>query len=410
MAKVLILGINFFPELTGIGKYTGELAAYLCIRGYKLRIVTAPPYYPYWQVQPGYKAWQYKRENWRGMEIYRCPVWVPRAPSGLKRLLHLFSFAISSLPVLLGQLRWKPDLVLCIAPAFFCAPLAWFMARLSGGKAWLHIQDFELDAATNLGMLPADHFLTRWAARGEGWLMRRFDRVSTISARMLARLLQKGVDKERAILFPNWVNTEEIYPLQSSQNSMREVLGIPGSTTVILYSGNMGEKQGLESLIETATQLQTYPDLQFILCGDGAARAELESAAQGLPNVQFLELQPPEKLNLLLNSADIHILPQRENTADLVMPSKLLGMLASGKAVIATARPGTELGDLVGQVGVSVDPGDQFVLSRAVLDLAFHPQFRLDLGMKGRDYVCKNWSEQVVLSRFDSQLRGLIQD
>lgn len=409
MSKILIIGINFYPELTGIGKYTGELAAYLRGSGHEVHVVTAPPYYPYWQVQPGYKAWQYKREFWRGVVIYRCPLWVPRKPSGLKRLLHLFSFAISSFPILLGQLHWKPDLVLCVAPAFFCAPFAWFTARLSGAKTWLHIQDFELDAATNLGMLPTDHFLTRWAVSGEIWLLARFDRVSTISERMLVRLLQKGVNLKRAVLFPNWVDTNDIFPLKPSHNSLRKTFGIPSTHVVILYSGNMGKKQGLESLILVARQLQIHHNLHFILCGDGSARAELEMAAQDLSNVQFLPLQPPEKLNLLLNSADIHILPQRADAADLMMPSKLLGMLASGKAMIATANPGTELENVVNQVSVVVAPGDQSALCRAILSLASSPQLRLHLGEKGRDYVCRNWSKQIVLSRFESQLQEIIQ-
>jgi colanic acid biosynthesis glycosyl transferase WcaI len=408
MSKIIIIGINFYPELTGIGKYTAELAAYLCESGYEVHVVTALPYYPSWQVQPGYKTWQYKREVWQDVEIYRCPLWVPRRPSGLKRLLHLFSFALSSFSILLYQLRWKPDLVLCIAPAFICAPFAWFTARLSGAKSWLHIQDFELDAATSLGMLPADHFLTRWAAQGESWLLARFDCVSTISESMLARLLQKGVSPTRAILFPNWVNTNEIFPLLSFQNSLRETFGIPATDIVILYSGNMGEKQGLESLILVAKKLQIHHYLHFILCGDGVARAELEMTAKDLSNVQFLTLQPPQKLNLLLNSADIHILPQKADAADLVMPSKLLGMLASGKAVIATANPGTELENVVNQVGVVVAPGDQYALCQAILNLASSPQLRLQLGEKGRDYVCKNWSEQIVLSRFESQLQELI--
>jgi colanic acid biosynthesis glycosyl transferase WcaI len=409
MSKILIIGINFYPELTGIGKYTGELAAYLRENGHELRMVTAPPYYPYWHVQQGYKAWQYKREVWRGVKIYRCPVWVPHAPSGLKRLLHLFSFALSSFPILLGQLFWKPDIVLCIAPTFFCVPFAWITARLSGAKSWLHIQDFELDAATNLGILPADHFFTRWAARGENWLTARFDRISTISERMLARLLEKDIHLKQAVLFPNWVDTNEIFPLQSSQNFLCETLGIPATHVVILYSGNMGEKQGLESLILAARQLQMQHNLHFILCGDGTTRAELEMAAQGLSNVQFLPLQPPEKLNQLLNSADIHILPQRSDAADLVMPSKLFGMLASGKAVIATANPGTELEKVVSQVGLVVAPGDNTVLCQAILNLASSPELRLRLGEKGRDYVCKNCSKQIILSKFQSQLLEIIQ-
>ena len=143
--RVLIVGINFHPELTGIGKYTGELAAYLDGRGHQIRVITTPPYYPHWQVQPGYRGWQYRQEKWQGVWVFRCPLWVPRRLSGIKRLLHLLSFALTSFPVLLGQCSWRPNLILCIAPTFFNAPFALFTARLSGAKAWLHIQDFELD-------------------------------------------------------------------------------------------------------------------------------------------------------------------------------------------------------------------------------------------------------------------------
>lgn len=408
MSKILAVGLNFFPELTGIGKYTGELTAYLVAKGHIVHVITTPPYYPQWQVQPGYRWWAYQRESWQGVQIQRCPLWVPHRPSGLKRLAHLSSYALSSLPALLGQLTWHPDIVLCIAPAFFSVPFAWLTARITGAKCWLHIQDFELDAATNLGMLPRVHFFTCWAAQGESWLLGRFDRVSSISESMVSRLLQKGVSSRQVVLFPNWVDTNEIFPIQPSENPMRKAMGIPISQTIILYSGNLGRKQGLEVLILAAKQLQIYPNLHFILCGDGVARAELEIAARGLPNVQFLPLQPPEKLNLLLNSADIHILPQRADAADLVMPSKLLGMLASGKAVIATANLGSELGDVVGQVGVSVAPGDQLALCRAILKLAASHQLRLHLGEKGRDYVCKNWSKPIVLSRFESQLQDVI--
>jgi colanic acid biosynthesis glycosyl transferase WcaI len=209
--RLLIVGLNFHPELTGIGKYTGEMAAALG-RCHDVRVVTTAPYYPHWQVQNGYKWWRYTHESWNGLKVYRCLLWVPRRPSGVKRLLHLFSFALSSFPVLLRQLFWKPDVVLCIAPAFFSAPFALFTARLSRAKAWLHLQDFELDAATNLGLLPGNHFLTRWAARIESWLLARFDRVSTISNRMVARLKMKGVTCERTYLFPNWVDTNQIFP------------------------------------------------------------------------------------------------------------------------------------------------------------------------------------------------------
>lgn len=406
--RILIVGLNFHPELTGIGKYTGEMAAYLG-SSHQVRVVTTAPYYPYWKMQPGYQWWKYSHENWSGIDVYRCPLWVPHRLSSLKRLLHLFSFALSSFPVLLGQVFWKPDLVLCIAPAFFSAPFAWLTARLSGSKVWVHIQDFELEAATNLGMLPSAHFLIRWAAHIESWLLAHFDRVSTISNRMILSLKNKGVHSNRTYLFPNWVDTNRIFPLPDSRKTLRQVFDLPADKVIVLYAGNMGNKQGLEIVVDVAREIQTNNEIFFVFCGEGTARKDLETRATRLPNVKFMPLQPPEKLNQLLNTADIHILPQRTDAADLVMPSKLLGMLASGKPVIGTANPETEIGTVVGQNGVLIPPGDQHALCRAILELAAWPQMRSCLGQKGRTFVSENWSREHILTAFERHLRELVE-
>ena len=152
--RILICGINFKPELTGIGKYTGELVEYLAEAGHEIRVVTAPPYYPQWKVLSGYSGWRYQLERNAGIRIYRCPLWVPKNPKGLSRIIHLTSFAISSTVPLLLQLAWKPQIVISIAPAILSAPFALLVAKLSGAKSYLHIQDFELDAASSLGLIP----------------------------------------------------------------------------------------------------------------------------------------------------------------------------------------------------------------------------------------------------------------
>jgi colanic acid biosynthesis glycosyl transferase WcaI len=408
--RVLIVGINFLPELTGIGKYTGELAVYLAGSGHQVRVITTPPYYPHWQVQPGYCWWRYRQENWQGVRVFRCPLWVPRRPSGIKRLVHLLSFALTSFPVLLWHCSWRPNLILCIAPSFLNAPFALFTARLSGAKVWLHIQDFELDAAANLGILPASHQITKLAGWAERSLLRSFDKISTISNRMLARLAQKGVEAEKTFIFPNWVDTGLIFPLSAPGKSLlKNELCIPDGKVIVLYSGNMGHKQGLENVIEAARHLQSQAKIHFVLCGDGAVRSDLESNAEGLPNVQFLPLQPLEKLNQLLNIADIHILPQRADAADLVLPSKLSGMLASGKAVIATANPGTEVAEIVGQLGVIVPPEDARALANATLELANDPEKRRLLGEKGLSWVAANWSKEKVLHGYCEYLTNYVE-
>ncbi|MBA3072310.1 MAG: glycosyltransferase, partial [Anaerolineae bacterium] len=142
----------------------------------------------------------------------------------------------------------------------------------------------------------------------------------------------------------------------------------------------------------------------FVLCGNGAFRSELEKSANGLQNLKFLDLQPLDQLNFLLNAADIHILPQQSGAADLVMPSKLLGMLASGKPVIATANSGTELANLVGQVGIVTTPGNVEALVQAILQLEGSSELRKNLGFKSINMVNNNWSQEKVLSDFQSHL------
>src|SRR5262249_58295907 len=100
----------------------------------------------------------------------------------------------------------------------------------------------------------------------------------------------------------------------------------------------------LEHVVAAARLLVAEPDSPlFLLAGAGPMRAELERSAMNLPNIRFLPLQPPERFNEFLNVADIHLLPQRREASDLVTPSKLLAILASGRPVIATAPPESEI-------------------------------------------------------------------
>lgn len=430
--KILLYGINFAPELTGIGKYTSDMAAWLAAHGHDVRVVTAPPYYPDWAVGAGYSTKTWRRERWQGVDVWRCPLWVPARPGGVKRLLHLASFALGSLPVILRQIPWRPDVVWVVEPALFCAPATLVVARLSGAKAWLHVQDFEVDAAFDLGLLRGK-FLRGVVAGAERWLMRRFDVVSTISQRMHQRLLDKGVAPAQAVLSPNWVDVLAITPggnrfseqagmaikvagttaetteVTGSDNSFRVKLSIAPDAVVALYSGNMGGKQGLELLADVAKLClaQAAPAqtaIIFVFCGNGAGRDDLMRRCAGLTNVHFLELQPIERLNELLAMADVHLLPQRADAADLVMPSKLTGMLASGRPVLTTAHPGTELALVVQGCGVVVPPEDPSAMALAMQALAANSILRKQLGEAGRVYALAHLDREAVLRKFESAL------
>lgn len=403
--KFLLYSINFAPELTGIGKYTGEMAAWLAQHGHEVRVITAPPYYPAWQVGDGFSAWRYSQQLWQGVRVFRAPLWVPTQPGGLKRLVHLASFALSSLPLLLAQWRWRPDVVFVVEPPLMCAPAAVLMARLRGARAWLHVQDYEVDAAFALGIVKG-RWLRSMVLAAERWLLRRFDRVSTISGRMMERALAKGVAPQRLVSFPNWVDISSIHPRMAG-GSYRADLGIAPEQVVALYSGNMGTKQGLEVLADAARACALDAGLLFVFCGSGSGRADLQARCAGLPNVRFLDLQPLERLGDLLTMADIHLLPQRADAADLVMPSKLTGMLASGRPTVATAHAGTEVAQVVQGRGLLVPPEDGAALAQAVLTLAADAPLRVRLGAAARDYAQSHLQRDAVLARFVSDVQAM---
>jgi colanic acid biosynthesis glycosyl transferase WcaI len=402
--KILIYGLNYAPELTGTGKYTAEMAEALVQRGHEVRVVCAPPYYPEWKVATGYSRWSSRRELLHDVPVWRAPIWVPARPTGAKRMVHLASFAAASLPALVAHAFWRPRVVMTIAPSMLNAPAALVLARVTGARSWLHIQDFEIDAAFDLGLLKNER-AGRFALAAESALLRRFDVVSTISEKMVERAMRKGVAAPSIFRLPNWVDTSTIYPLEDA-NPFRSELGIPEGVKVVLYSGNMGAKQGIETLAGAAAALAHRQDIAFVFCGNGATKAQLQECCKSLPNCRFIPLQPLERLNELLNLADMHVLPQRGDAADLVMPSKLTGMFASGRSVIAMARPGTELYDVVKPRGVVVPPENVDALASAIVNLAADPLTRTLLGAAGRQFAESKLSPASVLGRLDDKLRS----
>jgi colanic acid biosynthesis glycosyl transferase WcaI len=417
--RILICGIHFHPEPIGIGKYTSEMADWLAGRGHEVRVVTAPPFYPHWRAFPGHCVWKYSRERFRlqnsdgetlgpqhvqgpEVEVFRCPTWVPENPSGMKRLFHLASFGVSSAPSILRQVVWSADIVLLVEPTLICAFQALLVARWSRAKAWLHIQDFEVDAAFGLGYFSSSR-VQDLAFALERRILSAFDRVSAISDRMVDRLSAKGVHPSRRLLFPNWVDTRKIYPLDG-QSPFRKELGILESTVVALYSGSMGKKQGLDLLVEAARQLSHRPDLRFVFCGEGPRRQSLVDDTKDLPNVSLLPLQPADRLNDVLNLADIHLLPQLSDAADLVMPSKLTGMMASGRAIVATAHAGTQLFGVLQGRGIVTPPGDVNALVSTLLRLTEGPSLRGQLGQEARKYAVSHLNRDEILHQFERSM------
>ncbi|WP_084539562.1 WcaI family glycosyltransferase [Azorhizobium doebereinerae] len=354
--RVMLCAMNFAPEPTGAGRYAGELAQGLAARGHEVEVIAAPPHYPGWHVRPPYSAWRYRRERHQGLPVTRCPLLLRNAGAGIGRLLAPLSFALSAAPVMAWRiLRFRPRTVICVEPTLLAAPAALLAARLAGARTVLHVQDLEVDAAFAVGHLPAGGRVARLAAWFDRAMLTRFDRVVTISDRMAERLERKGVAAARIAVVRNWVDTTRIHPLPGP-SPYRAELGFADGDFVVLYAGQIGPKQALHQILEAAERLAHVPGLHFVIAGEGPAKAALAQRFGHLPQVRFLGLQPEARLNAFLNLADCHVLPQDPSVEDFVLPSKLGGMLASGRPVLAVAQPASELAAFLGGAALLVSP------------------------------------------------------
>jgi len=189
----------------------------------------------------------------------------------------------------------------------------------------------------------------------------------------------------------------------SERSPYRDEWGIV-TPHVALYSGNIANKQGIEIVIDAARLLKDRDDLTFVVCGEGPNRAHLERLAEGLTNIQFHDLQPTERLNELMGLASIHLLPQKSAAADLVLPSKLTNMLASGRPIVATAAPGTGLAAEVEGCGIVTPPEDAAAFAAGIASLAQEGSFYDDLAQRGRMRAVKRWSRKEILTEISSQL------
>jgi colanic acid biosynthesis glycosyl transferase WcaI len=372
--SVLLVGGNYFPEPTGIGKYNAEMIDWLAAHNYDCGVVTTYPYYPYWKIQDPYagkSAW-YKKEKRNVDEqacitVYRCPHYVPAIPTGIKRMVSDISFFLSAFFQFTRLLfRKKYNYVLVVSPPFQIGLLGYLYKKIKGARLIYHIQDLQIDAAVELGMIKSK-YLVRLMFGIERFIIQKADFVSSISDGMIKKI--RGKYNRPVILFPNWADTTAFYPILNKV-ALKEQFNFLPTDKIILYSGAIGEKQGLQALLYTAMELRDAAYIKFIICGSGPYKDRLVDMAGklALHNVYFMPLQPTEKFNRFLNMADVHLVMQKANENELFMPSKLTTICAVGGLVVVTASENTSLYNLVSthNLGILIAPEDQSALTGAI--------------------------------------------
>ncbi len=409
--RVLFIGYNFSPEPTGIGKYSGEMIAWLANAGYDCTVITTYPYYPHWSVQEPYhkkRFWYLKEtttfDSGGKITVYRCPMYVPSQPSGLKRMLLDVSFMGTAFLQLLKLIFHKKyDMVITVVPSFQFGLLGYVYKVFRKAKTVYHIQDMQIEAAQDLNMIKSKKIIDI-LYKVERFIFKNTDVISSISESMVAKIEEKT--NKKVILFPNWTNITYFSPI-SDKIQLKIDFGFLATDKIVLYSGAIGEKQGLEAIILAAETFRKDTHVKFLICGSGPYKEKLQNLAAGkqLSNVMFLPLQPMEKFNQFLNVADVHLVIQKAKASDLVMPSKLTTILSVGGLALITANRDSGLYALVNkyQIGLLVDAENQDALNIGIQE-AINSNKCSKLMQNARTYAETYLDINNVMKSFESQV------
>jgi colanic acid biosynthesis glycosyl transferase WcaI len=402
--RIHIIGINYRPEQTGISVFTTGRAEHLAARGHGVTVCTAPPYYPEWRVASGYRGLWFSRERLGGVNVVRCPLYVPAVVTPLRRVLHEASFLVTSF---LGSLfSRRPDVLLVVSPPLGLGIVAAVLSLLWRVPYVFDVQDLQPDAALDLGMLKPGR-LTRFLYAIERLAYRRAARVSTITEAMRNRIVSKGMAPARVVIAPLW-SAPELFELEPAAPGLdlRKRLRL-GDCFLVLHAGNIGVKQGLDIVLEAA-RLSGDGNTQFVLLGDGAARQRLQDRARamGLSNVQFVPLLERSDFLQLLATADVCLVTQQKSVADIVFPSKVLTLMAAAKPIIASVAAASTVASVIhaSRSGVVIAPEDPASLHETVERLRRDQTLRARLAESGRAYAWRTWRRVDSLTRLEGIL------
>lgn len=353
--RVLILTQWYPPEPAMLLQ---ELAQSLQARGHQVTVLTGLPNYPSGQLYPGYSVRLRQRETLAGVPVVRVPLYPEHSRSGLRRALNYISFALSA--TLLGL--WivpRPDVLFVYHPPLTIGLPAYVLTRLWRRPFVYQIQDMWPETLIATGMFN-NRRLLGWIGRLAGWVYRKAQAILVISPGFRQNLLDKGVPPEKIHVVSNWVDPNTYYHAEPDPQLAQE-LGLAGRFNV-MFAGNMGEAQGLETVIEAARLLQNDPQgpvdqqgPQFVLVGDGITLPRLqELAAQyHLSNVRFLGRYPAQDMPRLYALADALLVHLKDDPLfRITIPHKTLAYLGSGKPILAAVAG--DVADLVDSIGAGV--------------------------------------------------------
>lgn len=400
--RVLVVGINYAPEHSGIAPYTTATAEHLALRGADVLVISGVPHYPHWTVPKEYRLRRVGTSRINGVHVRRLRHYVPGSQSAARRALYEATFGAH---VRIQRLPWRPDVVVAVVPSLLGALAASRIAMRHRARFVVVVQDLMGRAAAQSGMTGGSA-VSRATTAIEARVLRSADVVVTISGAFREYALSLGAHPDRVAVIRNW---SHVAAPTANRDKTRADLGWDPSTIVALHAGNMGLKQGLENVVEAARLAhEAGPPVKFVLMGDGSQRARLQGLAAGLPTIQFLPPCEEESFTDVLAAADVLLVNELGTVVDMSLPSKLTSYFVAGRPVIAAVRSegGTAAEVRRSGAGTVVPPDNPALLLGALLHAAGDAEVLASSSSRAVAYAASALSADVAVDAYERIVSG----
>ena len=396
--KILLMVLYFPPETRSSANLYYELATKFIKFGHEVFVITTSPNTGLSNKQKRRKLGLFSAESFEGITVIR--VSVPRF------LLHKSIFRgiwefICSILFFLAAYSVNPDIVLMYSPPLPLGLSGVALKKTRGIPFVFNVQDLYPQSIIDLGFLK-NRFLIWFYERIECFIYWQADHITVHSSGNKEHVLKKGIVPDKVSVLPNWVDTDFLCPGEKN-NQFRKELELNGKF-VVSFGGVLGYSQNLDIILEAAKQLAAYPEIIFLIVGDGSEKQRLIEKAKSmeLSNLIFLPMLPRERYPEMLHASDVSLATLGPEVKTPVVPSKIISIMAGGKPVIASMQSYGDAPKIIQEAGcgIVVSPNDPKELSEAVIKL-FRDQHLCDeMGRKGREYAEKYFSLNAASKRY----------
>lgn len=413
MTRILLLTLVFAPDGVSTSVLMSELALEFQAMGHEVTVLTTTPHY---NVEPEARASQpltnrwgriLRQSNYQGISVYH--VSIPEKSDRVgARLLDYARFHLVGTLAGLSNIG-DYDIILSPSPPLTIGLQAWLLGQMKRVPFIYNVQEIYPDIAVSLGVLTNQRAI-RWFERLERFIYGRAHTISVISESFRQRLLQKNVPDSKIAIIPNFVDTDFMQPGARHNNFSKQHR--LDHKFVVLYAGNIGLTQGLETILSAAKLLRDLPDVIIVVVGDGTRRHWLEEQLKtaALDNILLLPYQPRSVVPQIYASSDLCLVPLKRGTAQETFPSKIYTIMAAGRAVIAAADPHSELAKVVkdSQSGWAIPADDAQALASTIREALVDRETLQEMGKNGRQYVLASRSRQSVARKYDQLMQHIL--